>query len=136
MRTREPRLTHESPLNRLNGSIIVPSPTRNLPQPMTRLGPMIVSSEMSFPSMRSAHVFSDEFGSSHAKSDNQGLGRLLDAITISASLQLKTDVDAGLSLWGWVLNRGLPFVARDEWPLPWWWPLDTCLRGCRPPRRC
>jgi hypothetical protein len=28
---------------------------------------MIASSEMSFPSLRSAHVFSDEVGSSHAK---------------------------------------------------------------------
>jgi hypothetical protein len=78
---------------------------------------MIASSGMSFPSLRSAHVFSDEVGSSHAKSDNQGFGRLL-------------------SLWGWVLNRGIPLVGRDEWPLSWWWPLDTCLRECRPPRRC
>ena len=48
----------------------------------------------------------------------------------------KTGVDAGLSLWGWLLNRGIPLKGRDEWPLSWWWPLDTCLRGCRPPRRC
>src|ERR1700722_19390621 len=102
MRARAPRFTPESPLNRLNGSITVPSPTRNLPQPMTRLGPMIASSEMSFPSLRSAHVFSDEVGSSHAKSDNQRFGRLLDVITMCA------------------------FVERDEWPLSWWWPLDTC----------
>src|ERR1700744_2224748 len=87
MRTREPRSTRESPLNRLNGSINVPSPTRNLPQPITRLGPMTASSEMSFPSLPSTHVFSDEAGSSHARSDNQGFGRLLDMVTICASLQ-------------------------------------------------
>ena len=31
---------------------------------------------------------------------------------------LKTGVDAGLSLWSWVLTRGIPLVGRDKRSLP------------------
>jgi hypothetical protein len=79
-------------------------------------GPMIASSEMSFPSLRSAHVFSDEFAAATQKRQP----RIRSAV-----------VTVGLGA-----HRGIPLVGRDEWPLSWWWPPDTCLRECRPPRRC